>query len=79
MNSYQFEVAQDSKLIRQWLLQNGSPKAAKSITGSNPTKFVIEGNVSAVSIINVFDQLNFKYSAKPVGSSAPLPTIYVIG
>ena len=79
MNSYKFTVTATPALIKQWLKQNNCPKAAKSVVQiCDRVQFTIEGNVSAVSIINVFDMLGFQFNAVPVGKSDPLPKIWVV-
>ncbi len=80
MNAYKFEVKAPASFIKQWLVKNGCPKAAKSVSDIlGQAHFTIEGNVSAVSVINAFDDCSISFKAVPVGNSEPLPRIYVVG
>ena len=78
MNSYRIAVVQEESVIRQWLLQNGCPKAAKSVSVENGmVTYVVEGNVSATSQISVFSQLGYRYTVTPIGNSQALPRLYI--
>lgn len=80
MNSYKFQVQAPVELIKQWLKANKCPKAAKSVKpyGGRGSSFVVEGNVSAVSIVSAFDACRFDYQVEPTMGSEPLPRIWVI-
>ena len=79
MDSYKFTLNETKAILKQWLVQNNCPKASKTVTthGTNST-FVVEGNISAVSMWNAFDQIGYDFKVEPVGNSKPLPNISVI-
>jgi hypothetical protein len=80
MNSYKFQVQAPVALLKQWLKANGCPKAAKSVKqhGANGSSFIVEGNVSAASIVSAFESCRFEYQVEPTLGSEPLPRIWVI-
>lgn len=87
MNAYQFTLQYDnkgdardgSKTFAAYLAENGAPKAAATVRYNGATvQFVIEGNVSAVSLVRQLELMEAVYSVVPVGDSKPLPMLVLV-
>lgn len=75
MNSYTISVDMDEATLKIWLIKNQCPKAAASVKQGKDYKsqFVMLGNVSTLSTLNVFKTIGASFKAVPIGNSEPLP------
>ncbi len=88
MNSYQFvlkygnngDARDGAKTLKAYLLQQGNPRMSESVRYNGPTvELIVPGNLSAVQFIQQLECIDAVYTVAPVGDSAPLPTITMVG
>lgn len=77
MNTYQISVDHPQAQVKAWLQANACPKAAASIKAGAgfQTTFTIDGNLTAITILEAFKRAGLKHKCVPLNGSSSLPQV----